>query len=54
MMFGLNRKCIWQHPTTGNHLGLTKIVSDEVDQPILKSVKSLQQPQPRTWELPIE
>ena len=26
MTYELNLKCIWQHPVTGNHLEITKIV----------------------------
>ena len=35
MTYELNLKCIWQHPTTGNHLEITKIVWGEVEKPII-------------------
>ena len=42
----LNLKRIWQHPTTGKHLQITKIVWGEVEKPIITTVKSLRQTQP--------
>ena len=33
MTYELNLKCIWQHPTTGSHLEITKIVWGEVEKP---------------------
>ena len=54
MAYELNLKCIWQHPTTGNHLEITKIVSGEVEKPITITVKSLRQAQPGTWRIPIK
>ena len=50
----LNLKCIWQHPTTGNHLEITKTVWGEVEKPIIITVKSLRQAQPGTWKIPIK
>ena len=50
----LNLKCIWVHPTTGNHLGVTKIVWGEVEKPIIITVRSLRLAQPGTWEIPIK
>ena len=54
MTFGLNLKCIWQHPTTGNRLEITKKVWLEVEKPIIVTVTSLQQAQPGTWKIPIK
>ena len=54
MTYELNFKCIWQHPTTGNHLEITKIVWGEVEKPIIITVKSLRQAQPGTWKIPIK
>ena len=54
MTYELNLKCIWQHPTTGNHLEITKIVWGEVEKPIIITVRSLRQAQPGTWKLPIK
>ena len=51
MTYELNLKCIWQHPTTGNHLEITKIVWGEVEKPKILTVKSLQQAQPGTWKI---
>ena len=53
MTYELNLKCIWQHPTTGNHLETTKIVWREVEKPIIITVKSLRQAQPGTWKIPL-
>ena len=50
----LNLKCIWQHPVTGNHLEITKIVWGEVEKPIIITVKSLRQAQSGTWKIPIK
>ena len=54
MTYELNLKCIWQHPVTGNHLEITKIVWGEVEKPIIITDKSLRQAQPGTWKIPIE
>ena len=54
MTYELNLKCIWQHPTTGNHLEITKIVWGEVEKPIIITVKSLRQAQPGIWKIPIK
>ena len=54
MTYELNLKCIWQHPTTGNHLEIPKIVWGEVQKPIIIMVKSLRQAQPGTWKIPIK
>ena len=48
MTYELNLKCMWQHPATGNHLEITKIVWVEVGKPIIITVKSLRQAQPGT------
>ena len=42
----LNLKCICQHPTTGNHLEITKIVWGEVEKPIIITVRNLRLAQP--------
>ena len=54
MTYELNLKCIWQHPTTGNHLQITIIVWGEVKKPIIITVRSLRQAQPGTWKIPIK
>ena len=54
MTYELNLKCIWQHPTTGKHLEITKIVWGEVEKPIIITVRSLRQAQPGTWKIPIK
>ena len=54
MTYELNLKCIWQHPVTGNHLEITKIVWGEVEKPNIITVKSLRQAQPGTWKIPIK
>ena len=54
MTHELNLKCIWQHPTTGKHLEITKIVWGEVEKPIIITVKNLRQAQPGTWKIPIK
>ena len=54
MTYELNLKCIWQHPTTRNHLEITKIVWGEVEKPIIITVKSLGQSKPGTWTIPIK
>ena len=54
MTYELNLKCIWQHPTTGNHLEITKIVWGEVKKPITLTVRSLRQAQSGTWKIPIK
>ena len=54
MTHELNLKCIWQHPTTGNHLQITKIVWGEVEKPIIITVRSVRQAQPGTWRIPIK
>ena len=50
MTYELNLKCIWQHPTTGNHLEITKIVWGEVEKPIIITVRNLRLAQPGTWK----
>ena len=50
MIFELNPTFIWQNPTTGNYLEITKIVWREVQKPILITVRSLRQAQPGTWK----
>ena len=52
--YELNLKCIWQHPTTGNHLEITKIVWGEVEKPITITIKNLRQAQPATWKIAIK
>ena len=54
MTYELNVKCIWQHPTTGNHLEIRKSVWGEVEKPIIITIKSLGQAQPGTWKIPIK
>ena len=54
MTYELNLKCIWQHPTTGNHLEITKIVWAEIEKLIIITVRSLRLAQPGTWKLPIK
>ena len=54
MTYELNLKCICQHPTTGNHLEITKIVWGEVEKPIVITVRSLRLAQPGTWKIPIK
>ena len=54
MTYELNLKCIWQHPTTGNHLEITKIVWIEVEKPNLITVKNLRLAQPGNWKKPIK
>ena len=54
MTYGLNLKCIWQHPTTGNHLEITKIVWGEVENPIIITIRGLRLAQPGTWKIPIK
>ena len=54
MTHELNLKCVWHHPTTGNHLEITKIIWGEVEKPIILTVKSVQQSQPGTWKIPIK
>ena len=54
MTFELNLKCIWQHPTTANHLDITKFVWGEVEKPITIVVRSVRQAQPGTWKIPIK
>ena len=54
MSYELNLKCIWQHPTTGNHLEITKIVWAEVEKPIIIAVRSVRQAQPGTWKIHIK
>ena len=39
MPYELNLKCIWEHPTNGNHLEMTKIVWGEVEKPNNNSQK---------------
>ena len=50
----LNLKCIRQHPTTGNHLEITKNVWGEVEKPMIITVRSLRQAQPGTWRILIK
>ena len=54
MTYELNLKCVWQHPTTGNHLKITKFVWGEVEMPIILTGRSLRLAQPGTWEIPIK
>ena len=54
MTYELKLKCIWEHPTTGNHLEISKIIWGEVEKPIIITVKSLRQAQPGTWKIPIK
>ena len=54
MTYELNLKCMWQHPTTGNHLEITKIVWGEIEKPITITVRSLRLAQPGTWKKPIK
>ena len=54
MTYEFNPKCVWQHPTTGNHLEITKIVWGEVEKPNIKKVRSLRQAQSGTWKIPIK
>ena len=53
MTYELNIKCIWQHPVTGNHLEITKVVWGEGEKPIIITVRSIRQAQPGTWKIPI-
>ena len=48
MTFEFNLKCVWQRPTTENHLEITKIVRGEVEKPIILTVRNLRQAQPAT------
>ena len=48
MTYELNLKCIWQHPTTGNNLMISKIVRGEFEKPNKVTVRSLRQAQPGT------
>ena len=41
MRYELIFNSIWQQPTTGNHLEITKIIWGEVEKPIILTVKSL-------------
>ena len=54
MRYELNLKCIWQHPTTGNHLEITKIIWAEVEKPNKATVRSLRLTHPGTWKIPIK
>ena len=54
MTYELNLKCIWQHPITGNHLEITRIVWGEVEKLIKLTVRGLPQAQPGTWRIPIK
>ena len=54
MTYELNLECIWQHPTTGNHLEITKSVWGEVEKPILLTVRSVRLAQPGIWKIPIK
>ena len=54
MTYELNLKCIWQHPTNGNHLEITKFVWVEVEKLNIKTVRNLQQAQPGTRKIPIK
>ena len=54
MMYDLNLKCIWQHPTNGNHLEITKVVWGGVEKPSLLTVRSLRQVQLGTWKITIK
>ena len=46
MTFGLSLKGFWHVPAIGNQLEITRIVWEEVDKPIMLTVRSLRQPQP--------
>ena len=54
MTYELNLKCIWQHPTTVNHLEITKVFWREIEKFIKITVKSLRQAQPGIWKIPIK
>ena len=54
MTFELNLKSIWQHPTTGNHLEITKIVWGEFEKRIILTVRTLQRSHPGTLKIPIK
>ena len=54
MTFELNIKCLWQHPTTSNHLEITKIEWREAFDPIVKTARSLRQLQPGNWKIPLK
>ena len=54
MTYEFNLKCVWQHPTIGNHLEITKIVWGEIEKPIIITVRSLRQAQSGTWKIPIK
>ena len=54
MTYELNLKCIWQQPTTGSHLEITKTVWGEVEKPIIITVRSLRLAQPGRWKIPIK
>ena len=54
MNYEPNLKCIWQHPTTGSHLEITKIVWGEFEKLIILTVRSLGLAQPGTWKIPIK
>ena len=54
MTYELNLNCIWQHPTTGNHLDILKIVWGEVEKSIILTVRSLREAQPGTLKTPIK
>ena len=54
MIFELHVKCVWQEPTTGNHLEITIIVWREVEKPNIITVRSLRQSEQGIWKLPIK
>ena len=54
MTYELNLKCIWEHPTTRNHLEITKNIWGDVEKPIIITIKNLRQAQPGTWKIPIK
>ena len=54
MTYELNLKCIWQHPTTRNHLEITRIVWGEVEKGIIIAVRSSRLAQPGNWKIPIK
>ena len=54
MTYELNLKCMWQHPTTGNHLEITKIVWGEIEKPITITVRRFTTSSAGTWKKPIK
>ena len=54
MTFEPNIKCLWQHPTTSNHLDVTWIEGSEVSHPIVITAQKLKQLQPGNWKISIK